>query len=228
VANHYKALEKMNEILAVLTSLLGQIEPSTSIDYKYDVTIRYGDGERNQFEMKGDYQYVGSSESNAVFFVLTPQLNKMNVEQKIFECIMKNFLMVSNKDVQDKTVWGCIITLDSSEPIMINLTEMLSQHDADFKRLVGEFIFGKYIKENLRILSFFKFYESSFTRMIDLLEKKESSRYVYNVPNYIRKSFEEMDRASEDEPVDPAKIDEFVMQNLEKTLKYDVKRFLKA
>ena len=226
VANHYKALEKMNEILPVLTTQLDRIEPSMSIDYKYDKTIQYCNGEKNQFEIKDKFEYLGSSKKNVIFFVLLPQLNKMNFEQKLFHCITKNFLLQSCEDFEGKNVWGCMITLDALEPIMINLTEMLSQHDAVVKRLVGEFIFGKYIKEHPRILSFFKFYESSFTRMIDLLEKKESSRYVYNVPNYIRKSFEEMDRASEDEPVDPEKIDEFVTQNLEKSLKYDVKRFL--
>ena len=184
--------------------------------------------------------------------IITPQFNTMNFYEILTECIVRYFLLknvTSENDYANKKIYVTIVTLDTDEPITIDLSEFFVDKLQNIKSLFQNYLFEHFSREHKKICDFFNYHKSQKERLhitdktdllyvCDIMKKMETiqinnksiHKRIYPLPDYITDSFIEMDKLCKR---DKQKREEFksnnmkfIVRELNASLKYSIENFL--
>lgn len=194
---HYSNIRKINTVYDNMKKKINlkdfQINVNHTIKSKYDPNVVL----TNSFDM------VANDTHNAYVFYVLPQYNTLNSDEKIIECILNTHLINNvgiglNNDYEKnnitkyskKNIHHVILTLDSDEPIFINLKNI---DDIDINNVIYKhclYIFSNYNDDIIMLLKLFFnknikqnsdncFYDA-LNKIIELLEKENE------IPIYLK------------------------------------------
>jgi hypothetical protein len=247
VMNHHKSIERMKQIIESYHTQVQELTSEENITYTIDKSIKY---DRNEFNCKQMFEYIGYSNKYTVFMILTPQFNLMNLYDILMNIMVKYFFLQNqNVDSEDdyinKITYVSIITLDSPIPIIIQLTYLFSHKMENLKSIMKEYLVAHFKKEHKKIFDFFKYHveqkitdKSDLLYVCDILNKTEQItigdktfiQKVYNLPKYMTDCFTEMDKKVKKDRRQRQLYDEdkekFIIRELEEGLTYAVDTYL--
>ena len=187
--NNFKKLLKINYNMDV-----------TNFHYNLDYAMRFN-GQSDQFKIWNIYNLIAQSKDYCLYFIIKPQLNKLNFNQTIFE-IIYNVYFLSNVDKNteaylnygNKQIIICIFTLDSTDPILFSVNinkEFMIQIQGNIKK----YILDDLTQKHKTLEKFNKFCKKNGHVSFDVMKEK----YKY-IPKYIEKLFEDLkDKEFEDD-----------------------------
>ena len=249
IVNHYKSMEQMRIILKNYHEQIPGLFDKESVTYNIDKSVLY---EREEFNFYTRFHYIGFSKNYVIFIILTPQFNTMNFYEILTECIVRYFLLKNVKSENDyfnKKIYATIITLDTDEPLTIDLSEFFVDKLQNIKSLFQDYLFEHFSREHKKICDFFNYHKSQKERLhitdktdllyvYDIMKKMETiqinnkpiQKRIYPLPDYITDSFIEMDKLCKRDKQKREEFKsnnmEFIVRELDASLKYNINNFL--
>ena len=250
IINHYKSMERMKTILENYNYQIIELLNKEPITYNVDKTITYG---REEFDFHARFHYIGFSKNYVIFMIITPQFNMMNFYEILTECIVRYFILTNmtteKNDYSNKKIYVSIITLDTDEPITIDLSEFFADKLENIKSLFQEYFMEHYFKEHNKICKFFNYHKCQKEKLkitdkthllyvCDIMEKKETiqinnkpvQKRIYPLPDYITNCFKEMNKLYKRDKKKQNEFDtnknEILLKELDASLKDAVENFL--
>jgi hypothetical protein len=210
IVKHYESIQRMKTIIDGYDIQIKGLIPGEDVNYNVDKTLYY---DRPEFKLYQRFHYFGMSESSIVFIILSPQFNTMNLYDHLTQLLVQFFFLHKMESYSDKHVYASIITLDSVEPITLDLTDLFSDKMENLKSIMKEYLVAHYLKEHKKIYDFFLYHvgqkklkgitdKSELLYVCDLMKHKEKIQYenrtiderIYKLPEYITDCFTEMDK----------------------------------
>ena len=197
-------------------------EYQTHILEKYNMTnIIYNVWHRIKFSI-GDFNFsyklssIGYSNDSIIYFIVTPQYNKINHESILIKEILLNYAINSEfgtnnyERYMNKKIYACIFTLDLETPIFHELN--INKNDENISLILKKYLFYKYSEYNENIYKFYIFCKNdtrkptnvssidyTIKKINDLInQQKAISKGYSKLPSYILKFFEKMNSQIED------------------------------
>lgn len=138
IQNHY---EKTLEVKKIYTNLINYIKENIEDPNNFKYNINHGVSlysKNKNFNMWNTFDIIGYSDKSVIHFLLIPQFNKLNFNEKIINVMLNHFLIYNcNNDeknnisrFKNKKIYSCILTLDSTEPIFyeFNITNEFNNY----------------------------------------------------------------------------------------------------
>lgn len=128
ITNHYENMKHIENICENYNNYIKD-NYNESFHYNHEHKINYKN-ENENFNIYNNVEIIGYSNSHVIYFLLTTQFNKINVNEKILEGIVGNYILsntqhfgksVNHTKFLGKKIHICILTLDSLKPIFIDL-----------------------------------------------------------------------------------------------------------
>ena len=151
--------------------------------------------------MTNKYFLIAHSEKYVLFFIITPQFNKLNFNEIMFNGIMNKHLLLNSCSTQNnyerynnKKIITCIFTLDTIQPIFINFN--VDNNDNIIKDNIKFYLINEYSSKHNIIYQFYQYYKNN--KPID--NKKNSIEYTYEkistykIPQYIIEYFYDINK----------------------------------
>ena len=206
IMNHY---EKTSQITDLYKNYKDKITETydkyIKLEYNILHTIFFSTNEKQGFEILENYDTIGYSKKYAVYFIITPQFNKINFNKIMIKSLINSYLLTNIKKNDDnvlnynkfnnKKIITCIFTLDSINPVFIAFD--INAYGNIIKQYIKEYLLNKYSSCNLKVYNIFKYYERNnpnpnvkggLSFFIDKLKTKEYKK----LPQYIKKHFEQI------------------------------------
>lgn len=163
-------------------------------NFKYNIFHRLYLLEENiNFTISNEHDIIAYSEKYVIHFILKPQFNELNFNDIILKSIFDDFMIMNvtsttnnyNRYI-DKKIYTCIITLDSTEPIMIE--SVINKDNIYIKESIYSFLYDKYNQYHEPIYDYYQYIKKDEMEVIDKL-KNELKNKNKNIPNYILEYF---------------------------------------
>lgn len=128
ITNHYENMKHIENICENYNKYIKD-NYNEKFNYNHEHKINYK-SENDNFNIYNNVEIIGYSNSHVIYFLLTTQFNKINVNEKILEGIVGNYILsntqhfgksVNHTKFLGKKIHICILTLDSLKPIFIDL-----------------------------------------------------------------------------------------------------------
>jgi hypothetical protein len=249
IMTHHESIMRIKNIIEVYHSQIRDITGGEQLEYNIDKSIIHYN--RGEFSFNQVFNYIGYSKNYVVFMILTPQFNTMNYYEILTKLIIYYFFLQQSdeKDYSKKKTYASIITLDSNEPITIDLTDLFFDNLENIKLLLRDYLFLHFEKEHTKMYNFFNYHSGKKTELkindktdlayvCDILKKTEKKiidnkvfdKRIYPIPGYITDCFTEMDKSTikdkkkrKDFKSDPEK---YILEELKECLKYTINKYL--
>ena len=252
IMNHHESITRIKNIMKIYDSQICEITKGEQIEYNIDKYIKY---DREEFKFNHLFHYIGFSENYVIFMILTPQFNNMNYYEILTKIIIHYFFLQQKERQNDskKTIYVSIITLDSTEPINIDLTDLLLDNFENIKLLLKDYLIQHFEKEHKKIYDFFIYHcgkklnmkiaddKTDLAYVCDIFKKTEKInvnnkvviKLIYPLPNYIIDCFTEMDKTIMKDKAkrrafkaDSDIFKKYILDELNENLEYTVKKYL--
>jgi len=249
ILNHYKSIERMRMILANYNDQIYELFSREPITYNIDKPIIYG---RTEFDFYTRFHYIGYSKNDVIFMIIIPQFNTMNFYEILTECIVRYFILKNvntESDYSNKKIYVSIITLDTDEPITIDLSEFFADKLENMKSLFRDYLFEHYSREHKKICNFFNYHiiqkahlqindKTELLYVCDIMKKTETiqinnkpvQKRIYPLPDYITDCFIDMDKLYKRDKQKRLEFivnkNEVLLRELDASLKYVIENFL--
>ena len=199
IINHYEKTKQLEQIYNNYKNYLLKKYKKQKFTYNIFHTVSYGE-ENNNFTMTNKYFLIAHSKKYVLFFIITPQFNKLNFNDIMFNGIMNKHLLLNSCSTQEnykrynnKKIITCIFTLDTIQPIFINFN--VDNNDNIIKDSIKSYLINEYSSKHNIIYQFYQYYKNN--KPIDnkknkpIDNKKNSIEYTYEkistykIPRYI-------------------------------------------
>lgn len=118
-------------------------------EYSISKTLYFNKKEYDddEFNISSIFKPIGYNDKEVIVVIIRPDLNNINFNQIILECLMNNLIILNNKSdkYKNKSVTNVIFTLNLTEPIYINF-----DFDINNKKLsqnfIIDFVTNKYLE----------------------------------------------------------------------------------
>jgi hypothetical protein len=162
IKNHYHNVE---HIKATYYNYKNYITEKLQIEnMKYNIFHKISFGKINKnFTIINEYTIIGHSNNIIIYFVIKPQFNKLNFNNIMCESILNNFMILNcssdyegnYKRYNNKKIYTCILTLDSTEPIFYELN--IDKNDILIKKSIKKYLLTTYSEHHEVIYKFYKY-----------------------------------------------------------------------
>jgi uncharacterized protein YkuJ len=208
ITDHYLNIENINSLYDEYQSYILDKYNMTNVIYNVWHRIQFSIGDFN-FSYK--LSSIGYSNDSIIYFIITPQYNKLNHESILIKEILINYAINSefktnnHKRYADKKIYTCIFTLDLEKPIFHELN--INKNDENILLILKKYLFHHYSEEyNEKIYKFYKYckndtekptninsVEYTIEKINDLINQQKAITGGYSkMPQYILKFFEEI------------------------------------
>jgi hypothetical protein len=245
IIHHYQAIERISNIISIYDNKIRTYTNNETLTYNSDKSIQMSGDE---FIVKERFHYIGYSTNYVTYIYLTPQFNSMNFYEILIRFILQYFIIKNSDETGEysgKIIFCSIVTLDMVEPIILNLTTLLSDKMDNITTLLYTYLFDKYSKEHSKICDYFSYHSKSNTSTKTnilyvhecMKQLDKNKKPLYNLPKYIPNFFYELDKKIHNERNKEKKrelkyninndTEHFITNGLNDDLKYSIETFLK-
>ena len=199
IKNHYEKTKIIKQLYNNYKEYLTEnLEPSINFTYNINHVIRLNNDEDN-FKFWSKLPIIGYSNKYVIHFIICATFNKLNFNDHIFNGIFTKYLIMNSteKDIDrfdNKEIYTCILTLDSVEPIFINLN--IKKDDLIFKECIRSFLIDEYSNKHNLIYDLYEYCNNKKTdnnnSLIYTYEMIKSYNNFDTIPLYILYCFYDM------------------------------------
>jgi hypothetical protein len=211
IINHYNKTIQVNTLYENYKKYIADNFSDTNhFTYNIDHPLFYSDC--INFKLNNKYDIIAYSDKYVIHHILTPQFNKLNFNKIIFDVIFNKYLIMNtikidkldksnNKKTNydrynNKTIYACILTLDSIEPIFINMN--IDKNCNIIQNSIKQYLLKEYCYKHISIYQFYQYCKENkpkgissvkytYDNIIREHEKRSGSRS--NIPQYIENFF---------------------------------------
>lgn len=205
IKNHFEKTKQVNQLYSNYKDYLIKNFDNT-LKFKYNIFhhVIYGDKHDN-FKITNNFDLIAHSDKYVINFIITPQFNKLNFNNIMFNGIMNKYLLLNTCETtnnfiryNNKEIITCIFTLDSIQPIFINFN--VNKNDNIIKENIKSYLINEYQRKHNIIYQFYQYNKINKPKEI----KKNSISYTYDqittcqiyekIPKYIEKYFYDINK----------------------------------
>lgn len=198
ITNHYENMKHIENISKNYNDYIKE-NYKEKFKYNHEHGINYKNVNDN-FNIYKNVEIVGYSDNHVIYFILTSQFNKININEKMIEGITGNYILsniqkykgsINHEKYPNKNIHICILTLDSLKPIFIDF-------EIDKDNLYVNETFDKILTKK-----YMSYHEDIFNYCINCEKTKPNNiglaKYIYdkidavnNMPKYIKNYFNDI------------------------------------
>ncbi len=196
ITTHYDKLIQINEMYVNYKNyIINNYGNTLKFEYNINHFINFYNTSKN-FRISNKYPIIAYSDKIVIHFIISPQFNKLNFNEIIFEAIFNNHILdyCSNENnaakFNNKKHIACIFTLDSNMPIFYECD--INSCDINIFKLTREYLTVKYSKYNEIIFDFYEYCcknkpdnIDSVTYIINKFDKIDSESRN-KIPEYVK------------------------------------------
>jgi hypothetical protein len=201
IKNHFEKTKQIEQLyLNYKDYLIKNLDDPLKFKYNIFHPVIYGDKHDN-FKITNEYIMIANSDKYVINFIITPQFNKLNFNDIMFNGIMNKYLLLNSCQTHknfdrynNKEIITCIFTLDSIQPIFINFN--INKNENIIKDNIKSYLFNEYTSKHNIIYQFYQYCKNNKPTEI----KKNSISYTYDkittykIPKYIQDYFYDIDK----------------------------------
>jgi len=202
IINHYNIINTIKNKYDFYKDYV-KLNIKEDIIYNINHNIKF-EGNNNDYILNYEGTIIGNSKENIILIILQPQLSSLNIYDIIIGCIFKIFILKNQnknsnnyKRFNDKKIKICLFTFTSNNPIIIDEDDFEIEED-NLRVIIKNNLYNKYNDINKRISKLFgKFidiYQQNKGLNQFMLLKQYSNNYKSLNLNYLKNTFEEMER----------------------------------
>jgi hypothetical protein len=180
IINHYNKIEKVNILYANYKKYISEnMNDSYNFDYNINhPVVLYR--ENKNFKISSSFEIIANSDKYVIYFIIKPQFNKLNFNEIILASVFKNYLLMNScithknnyERFKNKIIYTCILSLDSIEPLFINLN--IDENCDIIKNSIKEYLLKEYSDKHKIVYTFYLYCKKNKPNGID------SIRYTYD------------------------------------------------
>ena len=205
IKNHYENVDHINQIYSNYKKYITEELQIENMKYNIFHDLYFGKINKN-FAIKHRFTIIGYSDNHVVYFIIKPQFCKLNFNDIMCESLLINFMILNCADdsgnnykkYNNKKIYTCIVTLDSTKPIFYKLN--IDKNDAVMKQTIKKYLRMTYSEHHELIHKFYNYCyknkpknKSSINYTADQLFEK----YGGNLPQYISDFFYDISKEIE-------------------------------
>jgi hypothetical protein len=208
IKNHFEKTKQIEQLyLNYKDYLIKNLDDPKKFKYNIFHPVIYGNSHEN-FKITNNYNIIANSDKYVINFIITPQFNKLNFNNIIFNGIMNKYLLLNtckthkNFDrYNNKEIITCIFTLDSIHPIFINFN--VKKDDNIIKENIKSYLLNEYTSKHDIIYQFYQYCKNN--KPVEV--KKNSISYTYDkifenasekiIPKYLQDYFYDINKEIE-------------------------------
>ena len=201
IKNHFEKTKQIEQLyLNYKDYLIKNLDDPLKFKYNIFHPVIYGDKHDN-FKITNEYVIIANSDKYVINFIITPQFNKLNFNNIMFNGIMNKYLLLNSCQTHNnfdrynnKEIITCIFTLDSIQPIFINFN--VNKNDNIIKENIKSYLINEYQSKHNIIYQYYQYCKNNKPTEI----KKNSISYTYdeittyNIPKYIKDYFYDINK----------------------------------
>jgi hypothetical protein len=201
IKNHFEKTKQIDQLYSNYKDyLIKNLDNPTKFKYNIFHPVIYGDRHDN-FKITNEYVIIANSDKYVINFIITPQFNKLNFNNIIFNGIMNKYLLLNSCQTHknfdrynNKEIITCIFTLDSIQPIFINFN--INKNDNIIKENIKSYLINEYQNKHNIIYQFYQYNKIHKPKEI----KQNSISYTYEqiieykIPKYIEEYFYDINK----------------------------------
>lgn len=198
ITNHYENMKHIENISENYNKYIKD-NYNEKFNYNHEHNINYK-SENENFNIYKTVEIVGYSKNHVIYFLLTSQFNKINVNEKILEGIVGNYILLNTQQFGKsinhtkflgKKIHICILTLDSLKPIFIDLK--IDKDDLYLNETFDKILTKKYLSCHEDIYNFCVNVEKNKPNNKGLAKHIYDKIEVYEkIPKYIKNYFNDI------------------------------------
>ena len=198
IKHHYEKIKKIEELYDNYKNIISEkYEDINNFKYLIDHNIYFGNNSGYcDFKICDKNKLIAYSENYVIIFIIKPQFNKMNFNDIIVKCLMKNYMLffcsdeqnkkISNRErFENKKIITCIFTFDSDIPIVYEFN--LNKNNNILYECINKSIFDEYSQYHDEIFNNYMYHKKR-EKNIDEVYKKLLIKE--KIPNYVCICFE--------------------------------------
>lgn len=198
ITNHY---ENMKHIENISRNYNDNIKENYKENFKYnhEHKINYKN-ENENFNIYKTVEIVGYSNNHVIYFILTSQFNKININEKLLEGIIGNYILsntqqkgksINHEKYLNKNIHVCVLTLDSLKPIFIDFK--IDKDNLYLNETFDKMLTKKYLSYHEDIYNFCVNVEKNKPNNKGLAKHIYDEIEVYEkIPKYIKNYFNDI------------------------------------
>ncbi len=204
IKNHFEKTKQIEQLyINYKDYLIKKLEDPLKFKYNIFHPVIYGDKHDN-FKITNEYVIIANSDKYVIHFIITPQFNKLNFNNIMFNGIMNKYLLLNScsshnnyNRYNNKEIITCIFTLDSVQPIFINFN--VNKNDNIIKEHIKSYLITNYESKHNIIYQYYQFCKNNKPKEF----KQNSIIYTYdqitsyNIPKYIKDYFYDINKEIE-------------------------------
>jgi len=206
IKNHFEKTKQIDKLYSNYKDyLIKNFDNPSKFKYNIFHPVVYGD-EHDDFKITNKFDIIAYSDKYVINFIITPQFNKLNFNNIIFNGIMNKYLLLNSCQTHNnfnrynnKEIITCIFTLDSIQPIFINFN--INKNDNIIKDNIKSYLLNEYTCKHNIIYQFYQYCKNNKSTEI----KKNSISYTYDeikkkalsevlIPEYILNYFYDINK----------------------------------
>ena len=202
IKNHFEKTKQIEQLYLNYTDyLIKNLDKPSNFTYNIFHPVIYGDKHDN-FKIINQYVIIAHSDKYVINFIITPQINKLNFNNIMFNGIMNKYLLLNpckthnNFDrYNNKEIITCIFTLESIHPIFINFN--VNKNDNIIKENIKSYLINEYQSKHNIIYDFYQYCKNHKPNGV----KQNSISYTYEqicksilIPKYIEDYFYDINK----------------------------------
>lgn len=240
IQDFHNSVRIVENIYDSYCSQISEIFGDDTFKYNINHNVHYSCDSSN-FDIYNRFDILGYSSEYVIEFIIVPQFNKLNFYEVICGMIFYTHLLQNSRGTPFKTtgevdnydkfngkkVWGCILTLDSNDPIMFPIN--LDSKNKLIRNLVGKYLESDYSSYHGLIYDFYNFLyrnkpqnQNSVEHTCKVLDEK-----IYDkIPSYIKDFFRKMRSMGKEEIINITQNPEIFKIELNVMLRQEIDRYL--
>ena len=202
IKNHFEKTKQIEQqYLNYKDYLIKNLDEPLKFKYNIFHLVIYGDKHDN-FKIINEYVIIANSDKYVIHFIITPQFNKLNFNNIMFNGIMNKYLLLNSCHTHlnfdrynNKEIITCIFTLESIQPIFINFN--VNKNDNIIKENIKSYLINEYQNKHNIIYDFYQYCKTHKPNEV----KQNSILYTYeqiiarkSIPKYIEDYFYDINK----------------------------------
>jgi hypothetical protein len=232
IVKHFELCTRLDEILKVFDHELKNIFDKGTKP-KWTVYVRFETADKN-FKIAVLVDYLGEDDASVVIVKSKPQFDLLNYVDTISEMVLVYFIarMKYKSKEQCFTIYYVILTLDSTEPIFFNLSELFDRSTDKIKSIVFETLVPIYSKELEPIFEYWSKSLGCDLKNLKVMceDVKQKRAYIYDWFKEQLSKYEEYIEEDEESEIESLqsnlKSRDYVLKKLRSKLERELKHFL--
>ena len=224
IKNHYIKTEQVNKLYNNYKNIISKLDNNLTFKYNILHPVVLGNNHTN-FKFTNYFELIANSDNYIIDFIITPQFNKLNINNIMMKAFFNNYLLQNTCDkhnnyerFNNKIIYTCILSLDSVKPIFKNFN--IDKNCEIIKKTINNYLLNEYSEKHKIIYDFYQYckiispnknsIKFTYEKIIEENKYRETNK-ISKLPKYIEDYFYDIKKEIKEH-----KNNEILLENIKK------------